>query len=133
MRYAISYVSSAKNNISEKEVEEILDSAEEYNNTGDITGLLLFSEGNFFQVIEGEEKKVRELFENIKNDERHTNIIKLFEKPIHKPAFDGYRSDYVTENTKFNSAKLRDYHRHVEVLDTKTQQAVENVLRAFIY
>ncbi|MCM8569030.1 BLUF domain-containing protein [Gramella jeungdoensis] len=133
MRYAISYVSTAKKEMSEKEVGEILTSSEEYNNEKNITGLLLFSDGNFFQVIEGEEEKVKDLFETIKHDERHTNVIKLFEKPIYKPAFDGYISDYVTENTKYNPAKLKDYHLHLEVLDSKTRHAVNNVLRAFIY
>lgn len=132
MRYAISYVSSANKNLSEKEIGEILSSSEEYNNKENITGLLLFSEGNFFQVLEGEKEKVKKLFSIIKNDNRHTHVIKLFETPIHKAAFDGYRSDYVTENTKFNFGKIRDYYHHLEVLDPKTKQAVGNVLRVFI-
>ncbi|TBW30361.1 BLUF domain-containing protein [Gramella sp. KN1008] len=133
MRYAICYVSTAKEGISDQEIEEILNNSEENNNKKDITGLLLYSEGNFFQVIEGVKEDVKTLYERIKRDKRHSNVIKLFETSIHKPSFDGYRSDLVTETTKFNPVKMQDYRHHLEVLDPKTKQAVENVLRAFIY
>ncbi|MBQ0737313.1 BLUF domain-containing protein [Mesonia mobilis] len=43
-------------------------------------GLLLFSYGNFFQVIEGETAKVNNLWQKIKKDDRHKSIIKIFEE-----------------------------------------------------
>lgn len=133
MRYAISYVSTASGELNQKDIEDILQNAEKRNNQGDITGLLLYSEGNFFQVIEGVEEKVKKLFETIKRDKRHLNIIKLFETSIHKPSFDGYKSDFITETTKFDPVKIQDYRHHLEVLDSGTKQAVESVLKAFIY
>ncbi len=132
MRYAISYVSTAKKDISDKEIEELLNISEEYNNREDITGILLFSEGNFFQVIEGEEKKVKSLYENIQKDKRHHNLIKIFEKPIHKASYDGYKSDFISENAHYDTSRLNNYHNYLQVLDRQTQKAVTNILKAFI-
>lgn len=56
MRYAISYVSTAKKSLSETEIRQILNDSENNNNKQNITGLLLYSEGNFFQIIEGDQK-----------------------------------------------------------------------------
>jgi len=59
MRYAISYVSTATKDLKQNEIEKILYSSEKQNNIDNITGLLLFSEGNFFQVIEGKKEGER--------------------------------------------------------------------------
>jgi len=132
MRYAISYVSTATKDLKQNEIEKILYSSEKQNNIDNITGLLLFSEGNFFQVIEGKKEDITKLYKKIENDSRHHNIIKLFQKPIHKEAFDGYKSDFISEDAKYNSARLNDYEKYIEVLDEPLQRAVSNILKAFI-
>jgi hypothetical protein len=40
----------------------------------DVTGALLFTEGRFVQVLEGERDKVREIFDRIGADARHADI-----------------------------------------------------------
>ncbi|CAL65363.1 BLUF domain-containing protein [Christiangramia forsetii] len=132
MRYAISYVSTASKDLQENEIQRILYSSEDQNNKDNITGLLLFSEGNFFQVIEGRKEDVTELYRKIENDRRHHNIIKLFQKPIHNESFDGYKSDFISEDAKYNSARLNNYEKYIEVLDEPLQRAVSNILKAFI-
>ncbi len=132
MRYAISYVSTASPKLSEDGIEEILTRSEDKNNKKGITGLLLFSEGNFFQIIEGEEMRVKSLFQTIKEDQRHHNLIKLFEKPIKKDSFDGYKCDFISENARFDISRLRNYQHYIEVLDNQTKQAVTGILEAFI-
>jgi len=132
MRYAISYVSTASRNLEEEKIENILRISEENNNKNNVTGLLLFSEGNFFQIVEGRKEDITELYKKIEKDPRHHNIIKLFEKRIHKEAFDGYKSDFISENTRYNSSRLNNYEKYIEVLDEPLQRAVSNILKAFI-
>ena len=132
MRHAISYVSTASSKLNENNIEEILNRSEDKNNKKDITGLLLFSEGNFFQIIEGEEKMVKNLFQKIKEDQRHYNIIKLFEKPIQKESFDGYKCDFIAENAKYDISRLKNYQHYIQVLDRQTKTAVTGILEAFI-
>ncbi|WP_405199578.1 BLUF domain-containing protein [Christiangramia sp. LLG6405-1] len=132
MRYAISYVSTAERSLSETEIRQILNDSEINNNKQNITGLLLYSEGNFFQIIEGDQKQIVQLYDTIEDDSRHFNVIKLFGKEINKESFDGYKSDFISEDARYSSARLQNYEHYLEVLDKPTKNAVANILKAFI-
>ena len=132
MRYAICYVSTAKSNLLKDEINEILSMTEIANNQRGITGLLLYSEGNFFQIIEGEKEETERLYKDIKNDARHFNLIKVFGKEISKDSFDGYKSDFISEDTRYSSERLQNYKLYLEILDKPTKNAVANILKAFI-
>ena len=70
------YVSSAVNQMSEAELLELLEQARSRNQKQQITGMLLYADGNFFQVLEGERKDVEEIYEDIVKDKRnHGNIV----------------------------------------------------------
>jgi len=73
MRYAISYVSSVNPNLTENDIQEVLHYTRNWNNDHGITGILLFSDGNFFQVLEGETDILKSLLSRIVKDKRHTN------------------------------------------------------------
>lgn len=81
------YVSSATTLMSEEELVALLQGAREINARQGITGLLLYSSGNFIQVIEGEEVAVEELFQKISLDPRHSNIIILLKRPLQQRMF----------------------------------------------
>ena len=49
MNYAISYVSTADISLTREEIDEVLKWSENWNNDHHITGLLLYSDGNFFK------------------------------------------------------------------------------------
>jgi len=132
MRYAIVYVSTASQNLEKDEIEGILNTSKEWNNDNNITGLLLFSGGNFFQIIEGEKGKILELFEDIQTDKRHHNIMQIFGKEIYKDAYDGYDSDFVAEEENIDTSRFQHYLDQVKVLDKSAQNAVENILKAFL-
>lgn len=132
MRYAISYVSTAAQNLPQENIYALLEKASAYNNNHDITGILLSSDGNFFQLLEGDEVKIKELYSRIEKDPRHTNIIKFLEKPVTRPSYDGYICEVITGNTKCNGSKLEGYLHYIEVLDRCSQEAVKRVMEAFV-
>lgn len=132
MRYVISYVSTANPDLPKEEVKHLLKKTKEYNNNQDITGILLYSESNFFQLIEGEKEKIIDLFSNIEKDPRHNNIIKFIEKPVYRPAYDGYFCELVKESTKYDQAELERYLNYIEVLDPQAQKAVKRVIETII-
>ncbi len=132
MRYAIVYVSTASKDLKESEIKTMLDESVAWNNRNDLTGILLYSEGNFFQVIEGEENIVKDLFENIQKDPRHHNVMQLFGKAIHKEAFDGYKADFISGNAAYDQEKFKSYLKQIEMLDDSTQKAVKNMIKVFI-
>lgn len=130
MRYAISYVSTANHDLSEDEVAKLFEQVNDFNNSNDITGVLLYAETNFFQLLEGEENAIKTVYSRIEKDSRHNNIIKFVEKPVDIPAFDGYISRFVTATSKLDSSNLKTYIHHVEVLDPGARKSVERVLQS---
>ncbi len=75
--YTLIYASSARWRLEEVELEHILKSARLNNEQAGITGLLLYAEGNFLQILEGQKEDVEILFDQIKKDRRHGGIIRL--------------------------------------------------------
>ncbi len=87
MLYTLIYVSSAVNKFAESELFGLLNLARSENKKTDITGVLLYNDGNFLQVIEGEKNNIEDLFKKIEKDPRHKGIIKIFEDQINKRRF----------------------------------------------
>lgn len=132
MRYAISYVSTADQNLSPKEVRDLLKKIAIDNNAKQITGILLSSETNFFQLIEGEKEQVKILYAGIEKDRRHNNLIKILEKAVFLPAYDGFTCEVVTDKSRHDSSKLKSYLHYIEVLDSASQKAVKRVIEAIL-
>ena len=132
MRFAIAYVSSANPNLKQEEIEELLKSSTKSNNHNGITGVLLCSETNFFQLIEGDKVKIKDLFSLIEKDPRHSNIIKFIETPVSKPPYSGYVFGVISDRTKYNYSELRKYYNHVSVLDPKSLKAVKGIIKSMI-
>ena len=130
MRFAISYVSTANRTLNQDEVTELLDLTEIRNNNRGVNGLLIYSEGNFFEVIEGEKNMIMDLFEDIKEDPRHRNIMMVFKKEIDKPLFDDKEANFISENTKHRQMKVENFLYYIKDLDESTQKAVKNILAA---
>jgi hypothetical protein len=72
--YYIIYLSAGTNWFDEKELKEILTVCNVNNTRDNITGLLLYGEGNFIQLLEGEESAVQATYQRINFDERHKGI-----------------------------------------------------------
>ena len=133
MRYAISYVSTAHEDLNEQGVKEIMTKADEFNRENEITGILLYNERNFFQLVEGEKKTVQDLYERILQDTRHQNIIKFLEKPVSRPSFDGYLTEFITDTEKYDKNKLIHYLHYIEVLDPEAQKSLKRVIEVMMF
>ena len=132
MRLAICYVSNSSTDLTKKEIQELLYEYQSKNNKNNIKGLLLYSEGNFFQVIEGETQDVKNLWSTIKKDDRHKSIIKIFEEKIKSPSFDGYLCDLISEDEKYPKHNLKRIFDQLKSLDEKPKNAAEEVLKLFL-
>jgi hypothetical protein len=75
--YMTVYVSSAVELFSEQELTTLLEKSRKNNGTLDITGMLLYKDGNFMQLLEGPKEAVLALVAKIKLDTRHRGIIVL--------------------------------------------------------
>ncbi len=73
----IHYISSFVHEMSAVEIEELASQAAKKNAENEITGVLMAKGGLFFQIIEGPEENIDELFTHILKDPRHEKIITL--------------------------------------------------------
>ena len=73
------YLSNAKPELKQAELDRILEVSRKNNPSRDITGLLVFANGVFIQVLEGPSSEVTNLFETICDDTRHQEVAMLGE------------------------------------------------------
>ena len=76
------YASTAKNPFTSEQLVELLKKSREKNQRLNITGMLLYFDKSFIQVLEGEAAAVDGLYETITKDERHVNISLIFRREI---------------------------------------------------
>jgi len=85
------YVSVRKSTCTDHEIENILASSNKNNGKKDITGVLLYSNNKFLQVLEGDRNEILNLYDHIKLDDRHKNVTMLSLKPISQRYFPSWQ------------------------------------------
>ena len=83
----ITYISSAAHTMNGRELLALLERAKTSNQARGITGMLLYLDGSFIQVIEGESTAVRELQQRIARDPRHHGMVTLMTRTVTDRAF----------------------------------------------
>lgn len=72
--YRLMYQSDAIESLTDKDVDEIVSTSKRNNTAVNITGFLIFDNGQFMQLLEGEEEVVKKLYhDRIAKDPRHKN------------------------------------------------------------
>jgi len=77
--YHLVYVSHAAQAFHEADLLAILNESRANNKKKEITGMLLYLQERFIQVLEGDEKVVNELYEEIRKDPRHKKVTLILE------------------------------------------------------
>ncbi len=77
MLTTIIYRSHLREDAPLKALEDMVTAANINNRRSDVTGILLFNGHHFFQLLEGPEEQVKEIYRCICNDPRHHNIVEL--------------------------------------------------------
>ena len=85
--YRLVYVSAATVAFSKADLLDLLTKARDKNQKAGITGMLLYHDGDFLQLIEGERSAVQSLFEVIKADPRHSGTIVVDEEEADERVF----------------------------------------------
>lgn len=81
------YVSSANKPFTQAELIELLRISRENNTKAGLTGMLLYHDGNFMQLLEGEPESVDALLNKLSLDPRHSGLMVLVRKPIEARSF----------------------------------------------
>lgn len=81
------YVSNAEHEVEAAELARILEVSASNNLARGITGMLLYANGSFLQILEGEAAAVDETYERVSRDRRHANIFLLEREAIGERSF----------------------------------------------
>lgn len=92
---------------------ELLTKSRKNNVRDGITGVLLYREGTFLQVLEGYADKVHTTFSRVLRDNRHHAIKVLLEKPITEWKFRGYAMGF-NRLSSSSSLGLEGFTRFLE-------------------
>ena len=77
MLYTFVYCSRAAEGVDDAEVGRIVEAAQRRNVSRGITGVLVFGNGVFFQLLEGPAVEVQKLIANLHCDPRHCDVVSL--------------------------------------------------------
>jgi Sensors of blue-light using FAD len=94
------YASAANRDFKPEELAELLKAAQENNAKLGLTGMLLFAEGSFFQVLEGPADVVDALYAKIERDRRHDQVTLIIREPIPKRYFDAWTMGFYKVSRK---------------------------------
>ena len=82
MIFQLCYTSTATSDMQRQDLVDLLDVSRRNNEQLGITGLLLYTSDRFIQLLEGDEAKVRALYELIQRDQRHRDVTLVFEGQV---------------------------------------------------
>lgn len=119
--------------MTESEVFSILQRARIKNSRLQITGILLNDGTSFFQILEGNEEVVEELFSTIAEDTRHVNVVVIVKEAISERVFKDWTMGYAQLNTvvKNNIPGLNDFFKQQQCLTELDNGRAKKLLKAF--
>ena len=79
MTYQTIYFSASSTPMQVDELEDILEQAQSNNSRNGITGALVYIDGSFLQILEGEKDRVQTLMQKISKDILHETVSVLHE------------------------------------------------------
>lgn len=129
------YASSATGAFDAAEIDAVLRKSR-INNAGlNITGMLLYTDGSFFQVLEGPEAAVDGLFEKISSDPRHGKVVKIIRESIVARAFGEWSMSYshMTRSALDQVPGLNDFFLRGSCLEALDSGRAKRLLDAFAH
>ena len=132
--YHLSYVSTGCAGLRFEHIREILETAKAKNAQNGITGILIYCNKHFFQILEGDKDQVEDLFQSIASDPRHDNVIRLQSLFIEKRQFEnwsmGFKS-YNKELKELDNFNTEEYYSYVKSQLNESQVVSLKILADF--
>ena len=127
--YTLTYESKAVGKPTAAEMEELMEKSRTNNLACDITGCLVYYNGGFIQIIEGEKATVLALFEKIKLDKRHRKVHLFSECKIAQRTFNNWGMPYLIprENTS-SRFEVDQFKNNISLLSELSEQTNTTVL-----
>lgn len=95
MLVQVVYASAATVMFKPEDLDALLRRSRDKNAARNISGMLLYHEGSFLQVLEGEADAVDALYEQISMDRRHGGVIRMLRAEIEERTFGEWSMGFV--------------------------------------
>lgn len=96
--HQVLYSSAAVAPFSDAELTQLLTVARVNNGRLGVTGMLLYHEGSFLQVLEGDEHVLETLYAKIARDKRHHRVVSLLRRPVDTRHFGQWQMGFASMN-----------------------------------
>ncbi|MFZ4815119.1 MAG: BLUF domain-containing protein [Phototrophicaceae bacterium] len=106
--YALTYVSVATRPMTDQDILQILEVSRKNNAQQDITGMLLYRDSYFIQALEGDRDSLLALYGRINADERHRNVLTIYQGEIAERTFSNWSMGFHNLDT-VDPATLEGY------------------------
>ncbi|MGB4499529.1 MAG: BLUF domain-containing protein [Methylococcaceae bacterium] len=107
--FRLVYFSSATQLFSKEDLIDLLVKSKDKNSHLGITGILLYKDGNFMQILEGKGAAVLKLYEIICKDIRHKNPIVVIKTPTDERLFSDWSMGFKNLNDE-DVHQIEGYH-----------------------
>jgi hypothetical protein len=132
MLSTVYYISSASKSLENLNLKHLYNTSKINNAQQHITGILIYQNGNFLQILEGENKNINKLYRLIKRDNRHTNILQIINKSILAPIFEDYQTGFsIVDNSK-KIERLKTYLKWVKSAEMESVDKIIGIIENFI-
>jgi hypothetical protein len=82
------------------DLQELLEHARRSNAAKGITGALIYADGTFLQILEGDKGLLQDLMVRIRRDVRHESVVVLRESEVPVAIFGSWKMAYVSATPK---------------------------------
>ncbi len=131
--FVLIYVSAQTRELTSLQLQGILETARKRNPAMQITGMLLYHQGSFLQVLEGERSKVEALFAKIETDSRHNKVAKVTTYFMHDRLFSNWSMGFadLTQDQLASIDGLNDFFKNGNSLANIQEKQAKDILSAF--
>ena len=132
--YCLVYTSVSSQKMSDDDLKKILEKSREKNRKSNVTGMLLYLDPYFIQVLEGEEETIDSIFNTINQDSRHQKVSIIYKQPLDKRYFSNWFMGFNKLHHKDldNLEGFSDFLQHPNpALAEDLHPEIETILRKF--
>ncbi|MBT8119808.1 MAG: BLUF domain-containing protein [Gammaproteobacteria bacterium] len=112
------YISSAVKPMNYDQLTALLQQCRDNNQEHGVSGMLLYQNGTFMQMLEGEKQVVLDLYHDIKKDDRHTGFHTVLEGDIEERNFRDWSMGFFNMDKAGEFPKYKDYIKQNLVLSS---------------
>ena len=131
--FQLVYASAAAVPFTIAQLESLLTRARRNNSLCNVTGMLLYHEGSFFQVLECPEAAVRRVFERVSADPRHKDVLLVWQGEVETRQFGdwsmGFINSRLADVAEGFSDFLKTVHTPAELMEESAR--AKQLLLAF--